>query len=101
MSEYVYIVKRQSDTTEGRGPMAFDSVWADDREEVAAYIDDKPGVMGRTKKWSEELHGDWTMERYPLYRDSVEMHEARQTKLREDALSKLSVEEIDALGLKI
>lgn len=99
MSEYVWIVKRQSDTTEGRGPMMFDSVWADDREQVAQYIDDKPGVMGRTQKWSEEQHGDWTMERFPLFRDSVEIHEARQQELRQMALAKLSQEEMDALGI--
>ncbi len=53
----IYIVERNADTTEGRGPMVIDSVWLD-WNKAAAYIDDKPGVMGRRAKWSESPD-DW------------------------------------------
>lgn len=53
-----YVVFKNSDMTEGRGPMVFDSVWLD-AEKAAEYIDKQPGVMGRTAKWSEEKYGDW------------------------------------------
>lgn len=56
----IYIVKRNSDSTEGRGPMVVDSVWLS-REKANDYIDDQPGVMGVRQKWSHMPYGDWTV----------------------------------------
>lgn len=61
----VYVVMRNADLIEGRGPMVFDSVW-DDRDSAAKHIDDKPGVMGRKQKWSEQKFGDWEIIEAPL-----------------------------------
>jgi hypothetical protein len=97
---FVWVVKRNSDTTEGRGPMVVDSIWtADAEEECAAYIDGQHGVMGRTAKWSEAEYGDWTMERTPLF-DSRSTKKSRdEADLRISALKKLSPKEKVALGL--
>ena len=57
----VFIVRRNADSTEGRGPMVLDSVWRS-RKKAAAYIDGQPGVMGIREKWSEKEFGDWTIE---------------------------------------
>ncbi len=54
----VHIVFRNADTTEGRGPMVLDRVFAD-KEKANAFIDSQPGVMGRRAKWSTILYGDW------------------------------------------
>lgn len=99
IKQYVYIVKRNADTNEGRGPMVVDSIWTDDHDEVAKYIDSKPGVQGRRMKWSRESHGDWTMTRVELKTSYAEVQDEMQETLRLEALNKLSDEEIRALGL--
>jgi len=57
----IYLVFRNSDMTEGRGPMVFDSAFIK-KENANNYVDTKPGVMGRKVKWSEERYGDWVVE---------------------------------------
>jgi len=54
----VYLVYKNSDMTEGRGPMIFDSVFLD-KEKAENYIDGKLGVMGCKAIWSKEKYGDW------------------------------------------
>lgn len=100
--KYVWVVKKNADMTEGRGPMIFDSVWVDDRAKVAEYIDSQPGCMGRRVKFSEQKYGDWTMERvilYRNYRDAKQLTEEQLAQVREQALAKLSNTEKIALGL--
>ena len=98
--KYVWVVKCNSDMTEGRGPMLLDSVWADNREEVAAYIDGQPGCMGRMEKWSEKSYGDWTMERVPVFESVDRKHENKMAALREKVISRLNDEELEALGIE-
>lgn len=61
MSEktYVYLVFRNADMTEGRGPMVFDKKVFSSFETAADYTDRQTGVMGRKAKWSEQEYGDW------------------------------------------
>jgi len=97
--KYVWVVKKNADMVEGRGAMIFDSVWVDDREKVAEYIDSQPGYMGTREKFSEQKHGAWTMERVVLYYDSKQRTEEQLEQVREQALAKLSNTEKIALGL--
>lgn len=53
-----YQAYRNSDMTEGRGPMVPDRIFLH-KEHANAYIDKQPGVMGRRRKWSTEKYGDW------------------------------------------
>lgn len=96
---YVWVVKRNVDMTEGRGPMVLDSIWVDNKVEVAKYIDCQEGVMGRRAKWSEMDHGDWTMERVELKNSYAKEFSKHMEKVRKKALQKLTDEEREALGL--
>lgn len=94
----IFMVYKQSDTTEGRGPMVFHTAFT--TEEVAnAYIDDRPGVMGRTAKWSKEKYGDWKVIPAHLNETLDEAKAGFLAEERERALKKLSQRERDILGL--
>lgn len=56
----IYLVYKNADMTEGRGPMILDSVWLN-KENADNYIDQQQGVMGRECKWSEQEYGDWVV----------------------------------------
>ena len=45
MEKFVYIVRRDTDTTEGRGRMIIDKVFVN-IENARTYIKSKPGIMG-------------------------------------------------------
>lgn len=86
--KYVYMAMRNSDMTEGRGPMVqglcFDSI-----ELANTYIDRQPGVMGRLGKWSKETYGDWYVNKIEVLSYVPTLDE----KIRAKALSKLTAEE--------
>jgi len=89
---------RNSDETEGRGPMILDLTFLH-KHDAARYIDNQPGVMGRRAKWSNEKYGDWTMkEVVVIHYDVIEAGE-KQVKLKLAALAKLTAEEKELLGL--
>lgn len=94
---YVYLVRRNSDTNEGRGPMVVDSIWQT-RESAALYIDYKPGVMGRTEKWSDQDHGDWEIEEAMVLTSVDDKDKADEEAARAKALAKLSPNERVLLG---
>jgi len=56
----VYVVHRNSDTTEGKGPMVLDKIFQF-LSDANNYVDDQPGVQGRRAQWSKETYGDWTV----------------------------------------
>lgn len=82
----VYLVKKNADMTEGRGPMIVDSVWGNE-EEAWAYANQQLGVMGRKPfyvnpvtghvgtGWNDEkawpTGGDWTVETMTLRSESA------------------------------
>lgn len=96
----IYAVYRNADTTEGRGPMVLDSLFSN-RNHANTYIDNEPGVMGRREKWSEKKYGDWKVEELVVYDSITEKNLNDKEILRRKALSKLSKEEIEALGVKV
>lgn len=97
---FVWVVKKQADTVEGKGGTVLDSIWeADAEEQCAAYIDTQPGIMGRREKWSEQDHGDWTMEKVPLFNTTQDKADRDRAVLRRKALLKLSDAEKEALGV--
>ena len=90
----IYLTKVNADLNEGRGPMVNDLAFKH-KEDAMAYIDYRPGVMGRSKKWSEEKYSDWIIEEIEVREHPYnEQHEA---KLK--ILAKLTKEERKILGL--
>jgi len=59
----VYVVYKNADMTEGRGPMVFDRVFAR-RESALAYVESKSGIMGRKTDLSESKNGVLEMNDY-------------------------------------
>lgn len=58
----VYLIYRNSDMTEGRGPMILNNKPSGffNLQDANDYIDQQPGVMGLRSKWSEvKSGGDW------------------------------------------
>lgn len=94
-SQYVYLVYRNSDTTEGRGPMVLDSVWKT-RNLAEDYMDTKPGIMGRHARWSQDKYGDWTVQEQPVRDEPYDPI----ADIKKRALGKLSAEEIQALEIR-
>lgn len=94
----VFLTRRISDTTEGRGPMLPDLCFRH-REDAEKYIDDKPGVMGRFKRWSQEKHGDWDIMELQVFDSCVSAEEAEEYKAKKLALAKLTRTEKELLGL--
>jgi hypothetical protein len=89
---------RNSDETEGRGPMIPDLTFLHEHD-AARYIDNQPGVMGRRAKWSNEKYGDWTMKEVVVIDYDVIEAGEKQVKLKLAALAKLTAEEKELLGL--
>lgn len=56
----VYATYRNSDMTEGRGPMVMDKVFIDEKD-ATDYINQQDGVMGRKPDhgWQNANMGDW------------------------------------------
>jgi hypothetical protein len=69
------------------------------REHAAEYIDGKEGVMGYRRKWSQEAHGDWEIREIDVIDYSVVDLAKRNEELRQQAITKLSPDEREALGL--
>jgi hypothetical protein len=55
--------------------------------------------MGRKGKWSQMEYGDWEIIEVNVIEDEFDPAEYKLIKIRENALSKLSEEEKEALGL--
>ena len=94
----VYLTYRNSDLTEGRGPMVADACFST-RAVAASYIDALPGVMGRRQKWSQEEYGDWEIREIEVHDSIAELGKSRKAEIKKKALAKLGEEEKKALGL--
>lgn len=100
IESYVWVVMKNADTNEGRGPMVLDSIWAAGAEvECRAYVNSRPGVQGRRCEWTKDAYGDWTMTRHELHSSLQEIVKAERAALRRGALAKLTPQEREALGL--
>jgi hypothetical protein len=89
---------RNADMIEGRGPFVPDRAFVH-KKHAAAYIDAQEVVMGHRAKWSEEKFGDWYMRPVEVLEYEYEKSERRKEELKEQALSKLTQQEIEILGL--
>ena len=94
----IYMTQRNSDMTEGRGPMVNDKCFLH-REHAVAYIDTQEGIMGFKKKWSAQEFGDWRVVDVEVVEHDVVDHERIKQERRETALAKLTELEREALGL--
>jgi hypothetical protein len=71
-SRTIYLVYKNSDMIEGRGPMVLDRIYQHE-EEAWAYADQQPGVMGRKHNgsWRDKrmwpYGGDWEVRPIPIY----------------------------------
>lgn len=97
-SPIIYCVFRNSDFTEGRGPMVLDSIW-NNYEEAAKYIDNQPGIQGKKAKWSQSLYGDWEIKKMPIFQHIEDKQAIDNALLKQKALAKLTIEERKVLGL--
>jgi hypothetical protein len=95
----VFVAFYQPDLNEGAMAMTPHPAAFTTREQAAAFIDEKPGVQGRTDKWSERTYGDWELRRFPIL-TCADANEALLDKKRLTALSKLTQEERTLLGVK-
>lgn len=95
----VWIVMRNADTVEGRGPMVDVGLAFTNKEQADKYIDWKPGVMGRRLEWSKIDHGDWTLKELTLLDTAPEGFERDKEAVIAQALKKLTAEEKQVLGL--
>ncbi len=84
---------RNSDETEGRGPMVPDLAFLH-QPHAEKYINEQPGVqrlLGR--------RGDWEIKPVNVIDYDIVQAKASKEKIRQEALRKLSREEKEALGL--
>lgn len=84
----VYVVVRNADMAEGRGPMVFDSVFT--RKEAAQAYVDKYGLSEQFRK---------VIEAVLINRHASELNEILNDLEREKALNKLTQKERELLGL--
>ena len=92
-----YMIMKCSDMMEGRGPMMFDKMFLY-REDAVKYIDSRGDGWGRFPKFSEHP-GVWEMKKVEIYTAAVDTYEADRAALKERAISKLTDEEREVLGL--
>ena len=91
---------RNSDMTEGRGPMRLDRVFLN-REHAASYVDEQPGVFGRREKWSENDNGDWEIHEIELIDYDVTEKQKADEARRRELLDNLSDDDLRILGVKV
>ena len=67
----VFVVTKNADLIEGRGPMIIDSIWLDE-EEANEYAANQKGVMGRPNRYFNtvrkawETTGDWEVTEFTV-----------------------------------
>lgn len=99
-----YVVKKNADMTEGRGPMIPVAYFL--YEDVAwGFADQHTGVMGRRPNsgtWRMEKYGDWEVEEIDIQEitNIPDLKQQQQEEKKRQALAKLTQEERDLLGLR-
>lgn len=96
----VYLTYYNADDIEGRGPMVLDLAFLH-REHAAKYIDSQPGAMGDPGPWSDKDFGHRMIKEIDVITHEVDPEEAKLIKIRDRALSKLTADEKEALGLSL
>ena len=81
----IYLVKKNSDMTEGRGPMVVEAAY-EDEEAAWAHANEHAGVMGRKPRggdWRQCGISDWTVEALKVITGGVEVVKQRSRRRRE------------------
>ncbi|AGB06877.1 hypothetical protein [Vibrio phage VH7D] len=97
----IYVVRYQTDMTEGRGMMK-PTAYFTNEDDAWACTKGKTGVMGRKPAkgdWRNESYPDWDVKEITVYESLDESTAAHRESLKQAALAKLSKEERWALGL--
>lgn len=88
MFDVVYVVLKNADMIEGRGPMLLHSVWSNEKQ---------PKLFIHNKN---NYDGLYEIKQMSVYDSIVQMNAIEESNLRARALAKLTPEEMAALGLK-
>lgn len=100
----IFLVFKNADSTEGRGPMLFHSAFKT-LDLACEFLDTQCGIMGRKCPLERQYgSGRWTMNDHDIQEvclyDSMDAFRSQQkANIREAALQKLTPEEMDVLGL--
>jgi hypothetical protein len=100
MFKTFYLVMKNADMTEGRGPNMPTGIGFLDKSEGKKYIDAQFGVMGRPAPaggWGR--YGDWELVPITIMDTADQAFVNARAKIKADALAKLTWEEKEALGL--
>jgi len=104
--QFVFVVTKNTDFTEGRGPMMLHKVFAS-FDDAHKYIQDQEGIFGSAQSKAAD-YGDkvttWSYNGYGIKKMQImtyeTAHEDYQKQLKQTALAKLTDEEKIALGVK-
>jgi hypothetical protein len=91
-------ISKNSDETEGRGPMK-PIKYIKDRDEAIKYIEAQPDAWGREREWKGDRYGDFQLGTIPVFESLAEIEDYEPVDLKSQALAKLTPEEKRALGL--
>ena len=97
----VFVVMKNRDFTEGRGPMVPTDLCFDNEESAWEYCNTQTGIYGSevpTGGW-QTARGHWEVKSFTVLSSAKSTIESRKQEIREYALNKLSKEEREALGL--
>lgn len=97
----VYQVMKQSDMAAGNGYMIPDLCFSTEQH-AWDYVNQQTGIMGRTPnsgKWQLSGFKDWDVKEVRVYHSVEESEQEKLIKKKEKALSKLTEEEKEILGL--
>jgi hypothetical protein len=94
----VYVVRKNADEIEGRGPMELHSIWTE-RAEAVKFIESQAGFYGRKEQWYGDSFGLYSLQPMYALEQIEELKEVEQQRQRDRALAKLTLEERRLLGL--
>ena len=95
----VYLAMRNSDMTEGRGPMVTDKCFLK-REHAENYIDKQDGVMGRKEKWSKSYNSYWEVRAIEVIEEDIIKKQEQKEQERQELIDELSDYELELLGIE-
>lgn len=101
----VYVVLRNADSTEGRGPMLLHAAFSDG-EEAIKYVEKQGGIFGSKQEVVRGKYGHYAsgngyqIVEQPVYKSGEDIETIEREQLRARALGKLSEEEREVLGIK-
>lgn len=101
----IYVVFKNADFTEGRGPMQFHLAFTDG-EEAIRYVEKQQGIYGSPQRVERGKYGHFAygngyeIDKVVVHRSVAEVIRNQKEEARKKALAKLTEEEIELLGLE-